>query len=99
VRRKIFEEARTNAARVVSSRDFQDLWETLDAFGVFKLPRYRGGIPPEDKPSLRLSAEGKTWIFLRPTDAPSQLPREEEEKKEIQEAWFKATTLLVTFAS
>ncbi len=94
--REIFK-FQSRTATVVSPQRFAGLWRGLVEAGVFKLPRYRGGIPPENKPSIRMSAEGKTWIFLRPTDSPqTSLPRDQREILEIRQAWANAKILIIS---
>jgi hypothetical protein len=90
-------EALSASAYVTSPAKFKDLWEALADVGVFKLPRYRGGIPPEDKASIRLTAEGRTWILMRPSDAPESLSADPEERAQVQGAWGRAKILIVEF--
>jgi hypothetical protein len=85
---------------VVTQERFRTLWRALEEAGVFKLPRYRGGIPPEDQPYLSVSAEGRTWIFLHPARAQERdLPRGAEEQARVKRAWnnswASATILMV----
>lgn len=82
--------------RVVSQARFAELWSALEGVNVLKLPRHGGGIPPEDRPSIRMSAEGKTWIFLRPTDVPpGSLPKSREELEVMRNAWINGKILIV----
>jgi len=98
VRRKIAEEARLRSAYVTSPARFRELWAALEQVGVFKLPRARGGAPPEDQPSILMTAGGRTWVFLRPDLAPEEvLSKKAEEIREIQAIWGQAKILIVSF--
>jgi len=95
VREEIFQRAKASSAHMLSPAKFQELWRSLEDCGLFKLPRHRGGIPPEDKPSIRMSAEGRTWILLRPTDAPAQDLPGMDELASIKDVWGRAKLLIV----
>ena len=93
---RIFERARASSAFVTSPGRFRELWAALDECGVFNLPRWRSGIPPVDKPSIRMTAEGRTWIFLRPDVGGEDLQRREDIQK-AQLAWRMAKIQIVGF--
>ncbi len=99
VRKRILSQTEASSNHVVSPEGFASLWEALGSAGLFKLPRARGGIPPPGKPSIHLSAEGQTWVYLRPVDVTvDQLPRDGEAIRELQLAWGRVKLVLVNAA-
>jgi hypothetical protein len=85
-----------SSAFIVSQETFATLWTEFEKAGVFALPRFRGGIPPQDKPSLAITARGRTWIFIRPTEADSRdLPKDEAKLKKMGESWSRAKALVM----
>ena len=87
VSREILKRARQRSANVVSPERFSFLWSQLEEAKVFKLPRHRGGIPPEDKPSISLTTQGRTWILVPP-------PSDSEDFKALYESWKQAKLLI-----
>lgn len=95
-RRRTIQGARDNSAVILGPDRFATLWTQLETTGIFKLPQFRGGIPPEDLTSITLSAEGRTWIFLRPTDAAEgRTQKSNEEILELSSAWANSKLIIM----
>jgi hypothetical protein len=77
------------SATVVSRETFAALWTEFEKAGVFALPRFKGGIPPKDQPTLTITSGGRTWTFLRPTD-----DKDPAKFKKMWEAWSRAKALV-----
>jgi hypothetical protein len=92
VSREILKRARQRSANVVSSERFSLMWEELEKRGIFKLPRHRGGIPPEDKASISMTTKGRTWILVAP-------PTDSENFKPLYEAWKESKLLIFVNAN
>ncbi len=92
-----FRATATPMVRVVSPQSFADLWDNLEATGLFKLPRYSGSTPPKDASYFELESEGQRWIFRRPS-VPSGA-RLDPDSPETQAAlrWQLATSTIVQF--
>jgi hypothetical protein len=95
--KRMFQQDRQQPATQVSAERFAELWAQLETIGIARLPRQRGGIPPEDKPSIIMNAGGRTCIFLRPSepDVPAkQLPSDPQKLKVLLQTWGQAKMLI-----
>jgi hypothetical protein len=88
VSREILKRAGQRSGNVVGPERFTWLWVELEKTGLFKLPRHRGGIPPEDKPSISMTTRGRTWILVQP-------PRDSEDFGPLYESWKQAKLIIL----
>ena len=89
VGQEVIKRTRGLAATVVSPQAFAEIWSQLEKNGVFKLPRHRGGTPPEDRASISLITRSRTLILLQP-------PTDSESFKSLYESWIFAKNLIAT---
>jgi hypothetical protein len=80
---------------VVSPERFAGLCANLEEVGMFLLPRFRGGIPPQDKPYISFTTGGQTWVYLRPTDAVKDVPADPVKRQKVLSAWGPSKLLIL----
>jgi len=80
---------------MVSPERFAGLCANLEEAGLFLLPRFRGGIPPQDKPYISFTTGGQTWVYLRPTDAARDVPTDPVKRQKVLNAWGQSKLLIL----
>ena len=100
IARSILGSAAGSSTRILSPEQFADLWDRLEAAGLFELVPHEGTKPPEDRAYFLLDAEGRKLIFEKPPVPSRQAAPGKpagDDAGEMMRRWLSAQAEMIRF--